>query len=443
MAEGFSLPGRQQLRHVVRQCRQPGGDFPLALLGLKQLVGDVQGREDRRLVCLHDRPLGEDLLKCLIDVRRHFPGVLGGKIGADRVLLSADHHLDRVLLGAHRDPPVAPPPPPPPPPPQLVAPPPPPAALPPPPPPPPPTPPLPPPLRARFSTNHRRHTRACTRPPAPSTPPHNSSSPPRSRRVRVGSRNVPRPAPLRSPAGTPAPRYSSNTSSRSSRGPIARPRTAATAAAVTPAGNNSATSRSTGGCVGRGRYGATSRSAVSSRTSNPNSGAAQTGESASREPACPTTSPPRCTATHPAPVPVAACTGQPGAAPSPANSKCPFKSHMSISGTFALSDQWGGRCDPVITPATECHSSRAPFPFSPSPLPILKTVPTSNSRTSRLRFAQLCSTRRARPGRSRRRRWASSADSGFWIATASGPSAGPSGMVRASYRPARARGSRA
>src|SRR5438445_723519 len=125
MAEGFSLPGRQQLRHVVRQRRQPGGDFPLALLGLKQLVGDVQGREDRRLVCLHDRPLGEDLLKCLIDVRRHFPGVLGGKIGADRVLLSADHHLDRVLLGAHRDPPVPPPPPLP----ELVAPPVPPAAV--------------------------------------------------------------------------------------------------------------------------------------------------------------------------------------------------------------------------------------------------------------------------------------------------------------------------
>src|SRR2546428_8614263 len=135
MAEGFSLPGRQQLRHVVRQRRQPGGDFPLALLGLKQLVGDVQGREDRRLVCLHDRPLGEDLLKCLIDVRRHFPGVLGGKIGADRVLLSADHHLDRVLLGAHRDPPAAPPPPPPP-------------SSPPPPPPPPPLPPASAPSRA-------------------------------------------------------------------------------------------------------------------------------------------------------------------------------------------------------------------------------------------------------------------------------------------------------
>src|SRR2546422_6740644 len=156
MAEGFSLPGRQQLRHVVRQRRQPGGDFPLALLGLKQLVGDVQGREDRRLVCLHDRPLGEDLLERLIDVRRHFPGVLGGKIGADRVLLSADHHLDRVLLGAHRGPPVPPPPPPPPlsapplPPPR------PPAALPPAPPPPPPTPPIPPPPPARSSRNLRR-----------------------------------------------------------------------------------------------------------------------------------------------------------------------------------------------------------------------------------------------------------------------------------------------
>src|SRR5437879_3472507 len=56
MAEGFSLPGRQQLRHVVRQRRQPAGDFPLALLGLTQLVGDVQGREDPRPVGRHDPP---------------------------------------------------------------------------------------------------------------------------------------------------------------------------------------------------------------------------------------------------------------------------------------------------------------------------------------------------------------------------------------------------
>src|SRR3989441_2855012 len=169
MTESFSFPRRQQLRHVVRQRRQPGGDFPLALLGLKQLVGNVQRREDRRLVRLHDRPLREDLLERLIDVRRDLAGVLGGEVGADSVLLSADHHLDCVLLGAHRVPPVAPPPPPPLP--ELVAPP-----VPPVPPVPPaatapaaPTPPFPPAWRACSSRNVRRDSKSCTRPLAAST----------------------------------------------------------------------------------------------------------------------------------------------------------------------------------------------------------------------------------------------------------------------------------
>src|SRR2546426_10285128 len=101
MTESFSFARRQQLRHVIRERRQPSGDFPLALLRLEQLVGDVERGEDGRLVRLDDRPLGQDLLQGLIDVRGHFPGVLRRQVGAHRVLLAADHHLDRVLLGAH------------------------------------------------------------------------------------------------------------------------------------------------------------------------------------------------------------------------------------------------------------------------------------------------------------------------------------------------------
>ena len=252
-------------------------------------------------------------------------------------------------------------------------------------------------------------------------------------------------ATLRWPAGTPppGPRYSSNTSTRSSSGPAVRRSTSATAAAVTPAGRTSARSRSTGGCSGSGRYVANSTLPTSSRTSNPKSDAAQTGASASRGPASPTTSPVRCAATQPTAPPVAGCTTHEGAATSTANSKWCFKSHKSISGTFAPSDQWGGYRPPVRTPATEVHSSRARFPLPSSPAVHRNTVPTSKSRTSRLRFAQLCSTRRIRPGSRRLRRCASSADSGFSTATASGPSGGPRGSVRASYNPDRASRSRA
>src|SRR5204863_8688316 len=48
-----------------------------------------------------DLSLRQNLLQGLIDVRRDFPGVLGRQVGPHRVLLAADHHLDRVLLGAH------------------------------------------------------------------------------------------------------------------------------------------------------------------------------------------------------------------------------------------------------------------------------------------------------------------------------------------------------
>src|SRR5205823_412564 len=116
-------------------------------------------------------------------------------------------------------------------------------------------------------------------------------------------------------------------------------------------------------------------------------GAAHTGASASGGPAHPITAPPpRSTACHPTAPPVPGSTLQPGAASSTANSKWRFKSHMSISGSFAPSDQCGGRRAPVRTAATEVHSSTG------DPDPRRNTVPTSNRRISRLWLAQLCST---------------------------------------------------
>src|SRR3989449_118424 len=101
MAGGSSLLRRQQLRQIVSQRRQPRGDFPLPFARLKQLVRDVERRQDRRLVDLDDRPLAQHLLQRLIDVPSHLTRVLRRQVGANGVLLPTDHHLDRVLLGAH------------------------------------------------------------------------------------------------------------------------------------------------------------------------------------------------------------------------------------------------------------------------------------------------------------------------------------------------------
>src|SRR5437868_14947020 len=65
----LALPGGKQLRQIVRERGEPGGDFALALLRLEQLVRDVQRREDRRLVRLHDGTLRQHLLERLVHVR--------------------------------------------------------------------------------------------------------------------------------------------------------------------------------------------------------------------------------------------------------------------------------------------------------------------------------------------------------------------------------------
>src|SRR5207244_7732059 len=135
-------------------------DLALALLRLEQLVRNVQRRQNRGLVRFHDRPQRQHLLQRLVHVRGHFTRILGRQVRPDGVFLPADHHPNRMLLGAHAD---APPPPPPPPPRPLT--PPPAAAVPPPVPPPPLARPLPTAPRARPSRPANPDRRSGT--PAP------------------------------------------------------------------------------------------------------------------------------------------------------------------------------------------------------------------------------------------------------------------------------------
>src|SRR5438093_1749950 len=111
MSDVLAFPRRQQLRQVVGEGRQPRRDFPLTLANLEQLVGDVERRQDRRVVRFADRPLPEQLLQRLIHEARDLARVLRWQVGAHGVLFTADHHFDRVLFGAHRAPPATPPPP--------------------------------------------------------------------------------------------------------------------------------------------------------------------------------------------------------------------------------------------------------------------------------------------------------------------------------------------
>src|SRR5438094_817431 len=98
----LALPGGQELRQVVRERRQPGGDLALALLGLEQLVRDVERGQDRRFVRLHDGTLRQHFLEGLVHVGRHVPGVLRWQIGPHRVLVAPDHHLDGARAPARQ-----------------------------------------------------------------------------------------------------------------------------------------------------------------------------------------------------------------------------------------------------------------------------------------------------------------------------------------------------
>src|SRR2546429_712436 len=140
----LALPGGKQLRQVVRERGEPGGDLALALPRLEQLVRDVERGQNRRLMRLHDGALRQHLLDRLVHVGSDIPVVLGRQVGPHRVLVAPDHHLDRVFLGAHGAAPAPEAP----------------AARP---------PPLPPESRACSSRNVSRDTRSCTRRRAAST----------------------------------------------------------------------------------------------------------------------------------------------------------------------------------------------------------------------------------------------------------------------------------
>ena len=75
--------------------------LPIAAAGLKQFVGDRQGGQDRRLVRFDQRQHVPDPPERGVDVGRHLPGVLGGQLGADGVVLAADRDPDRVLGCRH------------------------------------------------------------------------------------------------------------------------------------------------------------------------------------------------------------------------------------------------------------------------------------------------------------------------------------------------------
>src|SRR5207248_11180420 len=77
----LALPGGKQLRQVVRERGEPGGDLALALPRLEQLVRDVERGQNRRLMRLHDGALRQHLLERLVHVGRDIPGVLGRQVG--------------------------------------------------------------------------------------------------------------------------------------------------------------------------------------------------------------------------------------------------------------------------------------------------------------------------------------------------------------------------
>src|SRR3989440_1214831 len=97
----LALPRGKQLRQVVRERGEPGGDLALAFPRLEQLVRDVERGQNRRLMRFHDGALRQHLLERLVYVGRDIPGVLGRQVGPHRVFVAPDHHLDRVFLGAH------------------------------------------------------------------------------------------------------------------------------------------------------------------------------------------------------------------------------------------------------------------------------------------------------------------------------------------------------
>src|SRR5919204_3661657 len=103
----LSFCRRQHFGQIIGHCRQARRNFPLGLLRLKQLVRDIEGREDRRFVRLHQRTLAQYLLQCLVEIGGDFPGVLRRQIRPHGVLFTANHDADRMLLCGHLWPPLS------------------------------------------------------------------------------------------------------------------------------------------------------------------------------------------------------------------------------------------------------------------------------------------------------------------------------------------------
>src|SRR3989440_2102708 len=74
-AQRLSLGRRKHFREIVGNSRQPRGHLALVLLGLKQLVRNIERRQDRGLMRLHQGTLAQHLLQGLIEVCGDFPRV--------------------------------------------------------------------------------------------------------------------------------------------------------------------------------------------------------------------------------------------------------------------------------------------------------------------------------------------------------------------------------
>src|SRR6266850_348144 len=92
---------------VLRSTRELSAGGQRLLLRQKQLVRDVERRQNRGLVRLYQRTLTQHFLQRLIDVSGDFARVLGSEVRPDGVLFAADHHANGVLLRRHLCPPLS------------------------------------------------------------------------------------------------------------------------------------------------------------------------------------------------------------------------------------------------------------------------------------------------------------------------------------------------
>src|SRR2546428_13027922 len=105
--DSLPLGRRKHFREIVGHGCKARRYLAFSLLGLDQLVRDIEGRQDRGLMRLHQRSLTQHLLQRLVQIGGNFTRVLGREVGADGVLFASDHHPDGVLLRRHLCPPLS------------------------------------------------------------------------------------------------------------------------------------------------------------------------------------------------------------------------------------------------------------------------------------------------------------------------------------------------